>query len=162
VIAPTMVDAVRAAGGWLFDSGLAGWDAMVLVADDCDSRPLRILGARTGDLEAALKSRVHGPRPHALAVDGDLYDSDLRIQRLVLRLLDIGLTEVRLWGRDWPADVDDESSLVCHRLSMAARAFKTQALTAATESAEPIDSIEMFHCGEMLSVAPEGSELVSV
>ena len=33
VVAPSVVEAVRAAGGWMFDRVMAGWDVRVLVAD---------------------------------------------------------------------------------------------------------------------------------
>jgi hypothetical protein len=46
VIASSLAEVVRYAGGWLFDQAMAGWDVAVLTADHADPRPLRILGAR--------------------------------------------------------------------------------------------------------------------
>lgn len=162
VVAPTMVEAIRSAGGWLFDSAMTGWDVMVLVAEPGDYRPLRILGARAADLEAAVTSPVHGPRPHVLAVDAELVESDVRVRRLVLKSLEHGLTEVRVWGEKWPSDLDSEIGSVRHRLSVAARAFKTQALAAA---AAPVDSIpvtEEFHSGDLLPNPSSAPNLIPV
>ena len=55
VVAPTVLDAVQYAGGWVYDRVMAGWDVTVLVANDDDVRPLKILGADTLDLESVLE-----------------------------------------------------------------------------------------------------------
>ena len=138
VVAPCTVAAVQHAGGWLFDRVLAGWDAMVFIADQADSRALRILGASTTDLESALTSPPSGPRPLSIAVEAGLYASDRRVRQIVQEALDEGLTEVMIWGDLCPADLDGGRGSVQHRLSSAARAFKAQALAAA---AAPVDSI---------------------
>ena len=44
VVAANAADAVRFAGGWMYDRVMAGWDVTVLVADRSDDRPLHILG----------------------------------------------------------------------------------------------------------------------
>ena len=49
VLAPSVVEVVRSAGGWLFDRAMAGWDVTVITSDHSDSRPLRILGASVRD-----------------------------------------------------------------------------------------------------------------
>jgi len=132
-----MVEAVRFAGGWLFDQAMAGWEVWVLTTDHTDARPLWILGARAVDLECALRFPLRDPRPEAYAVHADLYRSDARIRRMVLDALDDGTAEVRLWG-------DQTAASVRHRLSAAARAFKTQALEAAAASADPYEVTETF------------------
>lgn len=155
VVAPSMVDAVRACGGWLFDRVMAGWDVMALVAEPCDTRPLQILGVRTVEMEAAFTSPVPGPWPHAVAVDARLYSRDARVRRLVRKSLDQGLTEVRLWGDRLPVELDGEPCPVCHRLSVAARAFKAQALAAADVPAGSIGESEVFRGGELLPGTPD-------
>ncbi|MEU4343389.1 hypothetical protein AB0H00_19285 [Nocardia sp. NPDC023852] len=95
VVAPSVVDAVRFAGGWLFDRVLAGWDATVLVHNPADALPLRILGAN--ELELALGSPTNDGRPDAIALAGALVATDDRIQCGVLEALDRGLAEVMLW-----------------------------------------------------------------
>jgi len=143
-MAPTMVGVVRSAGGWLFDQVMAGWDVTVLTADDADARPAHILGARAGDLEAVLARRVRGSCLQGIVVREDLYDSDARVRRMVREALDGGLAEVRLWGEGSPASSGEPGGLVWHRLSVAAQAFKAQALAAAAVSAGAGLDTEVF------------------
>jgi hypothetical protein len=143
VVAATVADAVAAAGGWMFDRVMAGWDVRVMLADAGDVRPLEILGAEIADLETEL---VHGPagtHPNALAVAGELYGSDARIREGVRQALEHGGTEVTLWGDFWPSELDRSVGSVEHRLTVAAKAFKSQALAAANTTAEP-GSVETF------------------
>jgi len=98
VVAASVVDVVRFAGGWLFDRAMAGWDVTVLLADLADDRPLQILGAQTMDLEHALASVDTRPRPQALAAAADLFGCDSQVRQGVLQALDHGVTEVTLWG----------------------------------------------------------------
>ena len=63
VVAPTVLDAVQFAGGWIFDRVMAGWDVTVLIADGADVRPLEILGAVPRDLESVLESWAERPHP---------------------------------------------------------------------------------------------------
>jgi hypothetical protein len=148
-IAPCTAEVVRFAGGWLFDQVMAGWDVTVLTDDHTDCRALRILGARAADLATALASPVLRPWPQAMAVHADLYDVDARVRRIVLEALGAGLTEVRLWGDRWQADLESGPGSVQHRLSVAARAFKAQALAAAAAPADPGQVTEVFRRGEI-------------
>jgi hypothetical protein len=150
VVASSVVDVVRFAGGWLFDRAMAGWDVTVLLtdlADRPDDRPLQILGAQTLDLEYALAFVDTRPRPQALAAAADLFGCDSRVRQGVLQALDHGVTEVTLWGETWPAELDDSVGLVQHRLSMAAQIFKGQALAAAAVPVSSIGHIETFRSG---------------
>ena len=134
VVASSVADVVRFAGGWLFDRSMAGWDVTVLLTDlaDCsDVRPLQIIGAQTLDLGDALAAVESRPHPQALAAAADLFGCDSRVRQGVLQALDHGVTEVTLWGESWPAELDDSVGLVQHRLSMAAKIFKGEALAAA-------------------------------
>ena len=163
VVAPTVVEAVRAAGGWMFDRVMAGWDVRVLVADGHDERALQILGADSGDLETALEIGPNGQHPHAVAVAADLYGSDARIRDGLRQALDSGQTEVTLWGGTWPADLDRRTvGLVEHRLSTAARAFKAQALAALDTPVIPAEGIgftETFQSGTPAS-HPVAADLI--
>jgi hypothetical protein len=159
VVAPSVIDVVRFAGGWLFDRAMAGWDVTVLVADYPDDRPLRILGARTLDLEYALASVGERPRPQTLAAAADLFGCDSRVRRGVLQALDHGVTEVTLWGRTLPAELNDNVGLVQHQLSAAAQAFKAQALAAAAVPEAPIVLTETFRTG-IMSCPPVAADLV--
>lgn len=147
VVAASVVDVVRFAGGWLFDRAMAGWDVTVLLADPADDRPLQILGAQTMDLEHALASVDTRPRPQALAAAADLFECDSQVRQGVLQALDHGVTEVTLWGQTWPAELDDSVGLVQHRLSSAAQIFKGRALAAAGVPVDSIDPTETFRSG---------------
>ena len=155
VVAPTVLDAVRFAGGWVYDRVMAGWDVTVLVGSDEDVRPLEILGADTLDLEQVLASWEQRPHPQTVAVAADLFDLDDRVRRGVLGALEQGATEVTLWGTPRSSDLDSSVDSVEHRLSAAARAFKAQALAAAGAGTEPVGATETFCCGMSASVAAD-------
>jgi hypothetical protein len=151
------VDVVRSAGGWLFDEVMSGWDVTVLTADHGDSRPLEILGVRVRDLETMLALPVLGPCLQAVAVRADLYESDERVRRMVLTAFDEGDAEIRFWG-DVSEDPRAAADPLSHRLSLAARAFKAQALAAAAASAGPAgrvdQGVEVFRRGRVRRASP--------
>ncbi|MGW0160748.1 hypothetical protein ACWDUN_15690 [Mycobacterium sp. NPDC003323] len=150
VVAPSVAEVVRNAGGWLVDRVMAGWDVTVLISGDGDGdiRPLQILGVEIGDLEAAMQSWEERPHPQTVAVAADLFVSDARVREGVLGALDQGLTEVTLWGESWPQELDSTVDCVQHELSAAARAFKAQAMAAAGDAAT-VQRTEVFRCGVM-------------
>ncbi len=154
IVAPTVLDAVRFAGGWIYDRVTAGWDVTVLVGSDESVRPLQILGADTIDLESVLASWQERPHPQTVAVAADLFGRDERVRAGVLGALEQGATEVTLWGQNLPPELDSSVDSVQHRLSAAARAFKAQALAAAGVG-EPVAHTETFCCGMRLSVAAD-------
>jgi hypothetical protein len=148
-IAPSAAEAVGYAGGWLFDQVMAGWDVTVVTDDDGDPRPLDILGVRARNLDAVLAAPMLGPCLRAIALRTDLYHDDERVRRLVLAAAESGRAEIRLWGEGWPADFDGSGDPVSHRLSLAARAFKAQALAAADLTGAPTQETEAFRRGEL-------------
>lgn len=148
VVAPTVAEVVRNAGGWLVDRVMAGWDVTVLITGDDDIRPLQILGVEIGDLETAMQLWEQRPHPQTVAVAAELFVSDARVREGVLGALDQGLTEVTLWGDSWPAELDSTVDSVQHELSAAARAFKAQALAAAGDTGT-FGRTEVFRCGIM-------------
>jgi hypothetical protein len=147
-IAPSAAEAVQYAGGWLFDQAMAGWDVTVVTAEDGDPRPLDILGVRARNFDVVFAAPVLGPCLQAIALRTDLYHDDERVRRLVLAAAETGRAEIRLWGEVWPADFDGSGDPVSHRLSLAARAFKAQALAAANLSGAPTET-EVFRRGEL-------------
>nr|WP_280273899.1 hypothetical protein [Nocardia wallacei] len=162
VVATDAVEAVRHVGGWVCDRTMAGWEVTVLLADATDARPLQILGATVLDLERSLASPVHDTWPHAVAVDPEMFVADARVRGGVLECLDHGLIEVALWGGKLPAELDGRLGVVEHRLSGAARAFKSAALKAAGAPGIEIGDAEVFRCGELLLTGLwGGSDLVS-
>ncbi|ULE31721.1 hypothetical protein [Mycobacterium sp. IDR2000157661] len=156
IVAPTVLDAVRFAGGWIYDRVMAGWDVTVLVGDDEDVRPLTILGARTLDLESVLQAWQERPHPQTVAVAAEMFERDPRVLTHVRTALDQGATEVTLWGERLPAELDSSVDNAEHHLSAAARAFKAKALAAAFDSASvDVGGCETFRCGMMVSVAAD-------
>jgi hypothetical protein len=120
----TVLDAVRFAGGWIYDRVMAGWDVSVLIATNEDARPFEIPGADVRDLETVLASWEDRPHPQTVSVAADLFDSDSRVHQHVLNALEQGATEVTLWGERLPAEVDDSVDSVEHHLSAAAGASR--------------------------------------
>jgi len=155
VVAPSVLDAVRCAGGWICDRVMAGWEVTVLVDSDDDLRPLQILGAETLDLESVLEAWEDRPHPQTVAVAADLFDRDPRVLAHVRNALDQGATEVTLWGERLPAELDHSVDSAQHHLSAAARAFKARALAAAHAPADSVGHAETFRCGMMASVAAD-------
>jgi hypothetical protein len=148
-ITPNTAEAVRCAGGWLFDRVMAGWDVTVVAGEMGDPRPLEILGVRARRLDVIYEVPVLGPCLQSIAVRTDLYHADERVRRFVLAAAEADGTEVRLWGDVWPEDFDGRADSVSHRLSLAARAFKAQAMAAAELSGEPTADTEVFRRGEL-------------
>jgi hypothetical protein len=143
VIGATTQDVVQSAGGWLYDRARAGWDVNVLVADGGDPRPLTILGATAIDLDEGFLSSVRSAsRGGALAVSSELMGADTRVRDEVVRALKRGLTEVTVWGTQWPAELGRQADSIQHWVSSAGRAFKSHALVAADVSADAVTPTE--------------------
>ncbi|WP_326547189.1 hypothetical protein QGN32_02980 [Mycolicibacterium sp. ND9-15] len=130
ILAAGLADVVGLAGGWLFDRARAGWDVNVRVEGCRDVRPLVILGASAveGPAETVLRDVACDG---ALAVSTRLLRADSRVRAHVYDLAKGGGAEVMAWGEDWPVELGGRIDAVEHRLSVAARAFKAQALIAA-------------------------------
>jgi hypothetical protein len=144
-IAASPADVVRAAGGWLFDQAIAGWDVSVLTAQPGDPRPLRILGTRSHALDAVLASRVPwGACLQVIAVAADLYDADERVRRITRNALMASPAELLLWGGQDRADRGGDATIVQYQPSLAARAFKAQALAAARAGGGMTADVEVF------------------
>lgn len=144
VLATSAADVVQSAGGWLYDRVMAGWEVTVLLAESCDTRPLRILGARGVDLASAT-----GSTSHTLAVSAEAFTADARVRDWLLESLEGGLTEVALWGQApeaWPLRINRATTQAQHLLSAAARTFKAQALTAAGMADATVDPTETLLC----------------
>ena len=155
IFAPNVLDAVKSAGGWLFDCAMAGWDVTVMVQDHGDPRPLQILGADVVDLGPAMSSWEQRLHPHSMAVAADLFDRDARVKQTVLHALEHGMTDVTLWGERWPAGLGGSVDEMRHELSSAASAFKSQALAAAKKpEAQSVGEIETFRRVTVACPAP--------
>jgi hypothetical protein len=142
-------DVVQSAGGWLCDRARAGWDVKVFVTDPCDQLSLTILGATTLRLDGDFCSVIRGMSlGGALAVSAHLLSSDSRVRSGVVNVLKRGLTDVTVWGTQWPAELGRQADPVQHRVSSAAGAFKMHALVAADLSADGVTATEpLFRIG---------------
>ncbi len=147
VVASSVADVVASTGGWLYDRRAAGWQVNVLVADRTGERALRILGADIFDLDGDLEAFGGDPDTGgaSLAVAADLYTGDRRVRRL-MSSPGSRRAELALWGDT--ASVPETVCPVVHRLSSAAKAFKTQALMAADLSPDAVPATEaLYRCG---------------
>lgn len=131
VVAPRAADVVRYAGGWLFDHASAGWEVSVLLSDLEDVRALEILGATSMDLLPARPPAEPEIWPDVIAVTVEAYLSDERVRAGVLSCLERGRSRVLLWGAEVPEELAGRMRPSEHRVSTAARAFKSCALRAA-------------------------------
>jgi hypothetical protein len=132
VVATSVADVVRSIGGLIFDRAMAGWDVTVAVAGDVEGetdRAIRILGARVA-AAAGSDSSGSAARPHVLAVASDVFVTNEPVRRLVLAARKGNATEVLLWGRRQPPNLDGRFVPVRHRPSAAAQVFKSHALAA--------------------------------
>ena len=159
VVAPSVAEAVRYAGGWMFDRVMAGWDVNVLLAESGDVRPLRILGAEPVDFESVVAAGDDQPHPQALAVAADLIDRDERVRKGVLRAIDHGMTEVAVWGGAgrpaWTAAWTRCSTGSARRRGCS----RLQALAAAAVTDVAVGPVETFRSGAM-NCPPIGADLV--
>jgi len=154
VFADSVSEMVRAAGGWLCDQARTGWDVRVVLARPQDVRALTILGASAVEADQPLADIVRSAgAAGALAVSGRLLVSDEAVRSGVEEVLRGGRTAVMVWGSGaWdprtagsgtPTGVDPDADAVEHRLSAAARAFKSCALVAAGSGGPgPVDGVE--------------------
>ncbi|MBD0021668.1 hypothetical protein [Gordonia sp. (in: high G+C Gram-positive bacteria)] len=145
LITPDTEQAIRYAGGWLFDQALAGWEVTVHVATDCDVRPLEILGARPMDFGTSMRSHTdNGPWPQALAVCSSLFEADGRVRAGVLDTIDTARADLRIWGASQPVELAGRCQSTVYELSFAARAFKRRAFAAAGLAPETMTTAETF------------------
>jgi hypothetical protein len=135
VFAPNIADAVASVGGLIFDRAMAGWDVTVLVDGDLDDRPVRILGGRVASTMSAL-DRAEVPRPQAMAVATEVLVNSEQLRRLVLAARKA--SEVLLWGRPHPPNLNCRFVPVHHQPSAAAHVFKSHALAAGGGAGSPL------------------------
>lgn len=151
VVACSVEDLVRSAGGWLFDQINEGWTVNATMTDARDVRPLQILGLRTISTDTGAGSITDVPHP--LGAADALLASDARVRGRIVGAFNSGEAEVTLWGGVLSDDLSRGVRTVHHRLSAAARIFKAQALLAASlphESVTPTEALYIF-AGSSLS-----------
>ncbi len=147
MVATNIADVVTSIGGLIFDRAMAGWDVTVAVDgngrganDERDERAIRILGGRVATPAAGPDGAGSAPRPHVLAVATDMFAANEPLRRLVLAARKGNATDVLLWGRCQPPNLNCKLVLGRHRPSAAAQVFKSHALAArGTFVTEPTD-----------------------
>ncbi|GAC68174.1 hypothetical protein [Gordonia soli] len=145
IIGDNVSDLVVHVGGWIYDRVSAGWDVTVLLPGGEDVRPLHILGAGAETLDLYGHGLLCGVRqPQAIAASADLCSRNPWVATVLANALSTGDAEITLWGDHWPSNLDDSREPVSHRLSVAARAFKAQALAAVGESPLAVGKCEVF------------------
>jgi hypothetical protein len=144
VMAATAESLVRYAGGWLFDLALDGWDIAVHVTDLTDARPVLILGGHPAVLDGSSRSHARPGCPRIVAIDAELYRAEAWVVRRAQEAAAV-LSEVRLWGEERRVTADLATTPVRHRLSVAAQAFKAQAMAAVGAPLRASEPSEMFH-----------------
>ncbi|HSA52205.1 MAG TPA: hypothetical protein VLH10_19130 [Yinghuangia sp.] len=148
VAASTAADAVRFAGGLMFDRASLGWRVTVVTMDGsapgCQALP--ILGATACGRSAGDPPHTSARLPRAVAVASGLYEHEERMRRWVRSSADDNAVEIRFWDSRRAAAGEDTGRDDCHRLSLAARAFKAQALAAVGAPRECCGSVEVFRC----------------
>lgn len=155
VVADDVADAVRSAGGWMYDRVRAGWKVTAFLPAGCDTSPLEILGVQV----VSEGSGIGSPAALALAVGAFTDNEWLRTD--VLEVLHRGGTELTLWGDPVPAEISPRVGRVHHRLSGAARIFKEQARIAVGPSSWARADVEEFHSCD-LWYPTDGPDLVTV
>ena len=137
------IDIVRAAGGVIVDRLREGWDAVALLTEEADHRPLRILGAEAINIDSERAEQVKTEVPHAMLIANELMRDNASVQQWVLQVLEESLTSMAAFSDSWSGSVDAAYPMR-HRLSRSARIFKAEALRAAHASEETITETELF------------------
>ncbi|WP_374157270.1 hypothetical protein ACEWX3_18395 [Mycobacterium sp. G7A2] len=156
VLAGDVATVVTAAGGWLCDRVRAGWRVTVLTPGGAvDTTALTILGVDWAP-GTSLSELPGGHHPTAVAVDARLLAGCAYTRSALLEILDGARTEVTVWGESPSLEAGRRFHRVHHRLSAAARAFKSHAVQACGGPADL--SVEEFH-SIALWYAPDGTDL---
>ncbi|BBX51317.1 hypothetical protein GCM10009645_03360 [Mycolicibacterium poriferae] len=123
VITDNVPEAVRRAGGLMFDYGRAGWQVVLITDDDMHSRALTILGARVEAPRDDIETECDNARRESRAVVAPL--GALRQHPE----LSAGYgSRVLLWGEHLDQEPAAGLCTFWYQLSSAARSFKACAL----------------------------------
>lgn len=142
VLAQSISDAVRCAGGVVFDRAAAGWDVTVYPMDDAGLRAIQILGAKCGEPGSLFCKDASFPT--VLVVTSSLPAANRRVEACVKAALSLHGVEVLFAGVDSPRGrARDDAGL--YTLGHAAHAFKKSAAEAAGLQPDAVSRSEHFH-----------------
>ena len=131
VIGTTAAVVVQSLGGWICDKVWEGCNVRVFVVRHGDARALQILGVRKL-YEYRPDEFLHQlPSLDGLAVTAELVDGDAEVAHVLRTILNLNRLRLTVWGQDAPTLLDTDWQPGEYRPSIAARAFKAHAVTAA-------------------------------
>ncbi|MCX4091914.1 hypothetical protein [Nocardia sp. alder85J] len=128
----------------MFDQVMAGWNVTVFLTEAADPRPLAIPGAYTAELSCGAPPPPPTDRPHAVAVAIDLFEHNPQIHKGALATFTSGRSDLMFWGRSQPGELSAVTAPVDYAPSLAARAFKARALSAAGSN-HPPEPVEILY-----------------
>ncbi len=144
VLGSETADAVSGAGGLIVDAVRAGWRVAMYLEIAPEPRALRILGVEDGQLLAT--DVGFGPgEADAVVFAADIYHRHRGVRRCLADAVRRGAPDVAAWGGPWSA-APASASDIDHRLSPAARAFKSHAMQA-VGAPPPAGAAERFYGG---------------
>lgn len=126
VLSASVPDTLRFAGGLICDRARQGWHVTVYAPAGEEVRPLRIVGAQVVTDIASFDWPE--PSSTAIAVSADLYHDDAPLGGWLESILPAA--ELLIWGI-LPVRRRRDTRIVSHRLSDAARVFKSYAFDTA-------------------------------
>lgn len=98
VIGSDSADVVRFVGGWICDRALSGWRVTVALKNTTDTEPIVILGAKPIPFEAVAPDLPDVRWPCALAMAGDIFAEDSKVNRVLSSCRREALPDVMVWG----------------------------------------------------------------
>lgn len=149
VITDSVPEAIRHAGGLMFDYGRAGWQVVVVTDDAAHPRALAILGARTQSPGRHDDRHFKSQREMRTVVSpiGELETNRVPVVMEGSRLEP--QAQLVLWGQHVDIELTSALCPVRHDLSQAARTFKAQALHS-TGHATRVEYCEHFWADNIL------------
>lgn len=155
VVSASVAEAVRYAGGLMFDRSAAGWRVRVVTDDAAHRRALTILGTHTQSPEQR-DDALHNPNRVVRSLV--LPVAQLTVDPRTPAVQDAEIespAELLGWGQHVNSESTGLLHPVRHELSAAARTFKAEALRCA--GLDPrVDACEEFWAAKTLNPAPYG------
>jgi hypothetical protein len=150
VLAPDTADVVAAAGGLIVDAVRSGWHVEIYLETEADARALRILGVDGRPFPPSFEFELDWP--DAVVFAAPMYGRQRQVRRFIAAASRRPGTDVTAWGGSWPT-APVSASVVEHRLSSAAGAFKLYAMKALGVAASS-SPVEAFHGGFLTTSRP--------
>ncbi|WP_137145975.1 hypothetical protein [Mycolicibacterium sp. CR10] len=155
VVTAGVAEAVRRAGGLMFDRALAGWKVRVVTDDRAHGRALRILGARAEPPAHLADAQSQPDRVvRTLLLPVDQFTGNRR-SLVAGSMKTEPPAELLLWGRHVDSELTSLLHPVRYGISSAARRFKEEALRCADLDGL-VEPWEEFWASNILDQTPFG------